>query len=263
VNFTKKHLNDTLKYFCLFIGYPRSGHSIIGSIIDAHPNACISHEYDVVKNYKLFKNNNILFNKLVELSSEQAKTGRQSYGYSYVFEDLSQGKSDKLMIIGDKKGSGTTNQIMNNKLILDELEQFVQLPLKIIHITRNPFDIITTKASYKNLQKTEITKEGINQSIEAILQEAKTNQEIIDSNKYDIITLKHEDLIANTAQFIYNLFDFLELDINDEFIKNIASKLLTKNNKSRILYDWNQSEKEIVNEQIISLPIFKSYNFDT
>jgi hypothetical protein len=24
--------------FCMFIGYPRSGHTLIGSILDAHPN---------------------------------------------------------------------------------------------------------------------------------------------------------------------------------------------------------------------------------
>lgn len=30
--------------FVLFVGYPRSGHSLIGSIMDAHPNVIIAHE---------------------------------------------------------------------------------------------------------------------------------------------------------------------------------------------------------------------------
>jgi hypothetical protein len=34
---------------CLFIGYPRSGHSLIGSLIDAHPHAALGHELDLLK----------------------------------------------------------------------------------------------------------------------------------------------------------------------------------------------------------------------
>lgn len=37
-----------LRTFLFFIGYPRSGHSLIGSIIDAHPQAIVAHEYDVI-----------------------------------------------------------------------------------------------------------------------------------------------------------------------------------------------------------------------
>ncbi len=33
-----------VKYFVQFMSFPRSGHSLIGSILDAHPQAIISHE---------------------------------------------------------------------------------------------------------------------------------------------------------------------------------------------------------------------------
>ncbi len=36
-------------FYCMFIGYPRSGHSLIGSLLDAHPNIIISHELNVLK----------------------------------------------------------------------------------------------------------------------------------------------------------------------------------------------------------------------
>lgn len=34
----------SVRTFVLFVGYPRSGHSLIGSIMDAHPNIIIAHE---------------------------------------------------------------------------------------------------------------------------------------------------------------------------------------------------------------------------
>ena len=33
----------------MFIGYPRSGHSLIGSLLDVHPNAIVAHELDALK----------------------------------------------------------------------------------------------------------------------------------------------------------------------------------------------------------------------
>jgi hypothetical protein len=35
---------SNVRTFILFVGYPRSGHSLIGSIMDAHPNIIIAHE---------------------------------------------------------------------------------------------------------------------------------------------------------------------------------------------------------------------------
>ena len=31
-------LFDDLKTYCMFLGYPRSGHSLIGALLDAHPD---------------------------------------------------------------------------------------------------------------------------------------------------------------------------------------------------------------------------------
>ena len=38
---------DHIKTFVFFIGHARSGHSIVGSLIDGHPRMAISHEFDL------------------------------------------------------------------------------------------------------------------------------------------------------------------------------------------------------------------------
>ena len=58
---------------------------------------------------------------------------------NYLFVTFSQ-------VIGDKKG-GVTSQLLvdpNKMGILKEISQVVQVPMKFIHITRNPFDNIAT-----------------------------------------------------------------------------------------------------------------------
>ena len=94
----------------MFIGYPRSSHSLVGSILDAHPEIIIPHEYNVLrywkkywpstsKNIKLSKYH--LFYDLHQRSREQAMFGlRSKYagipdenegGYNYNVPGLWQG----------------------------------------------------------------------------------------------------------------------------------------------------------------------------
>ena len=40
---------ESLKYYCMFIGYPSSGHSVVGAFIDAHRNAIVSHELNAAQ----------------------------------------------------------------------------------------------------------------------------------------------------------------------------------------------------------------------
>ena len=49
-------------------------------------------------------------------------------------------------VIGDKKGTGTAKALSNPKGLQDlqELQETVMAPVKLIHVIRNPFDNIAT-----------------------------------------------------------------------------------------------------------------------
>ena len=49
-------------------------------------------------------------------------------------------------VIGDKKGGRTSKVLTNSSKmsILEEINQVVQVPMRFIHVTRNPFDNIAT-----------------------------------------------------------------------------------------------------------------------
>ena len=44
-----RKLYDGIRTFVLFIGYGRSGHSLVAAILDAHPKIVIAHEFDVLR----------------------------------------------------------------------------------------------------------------------------------------------------------------------------------------------------------------------
>ena len=87
----------------MFIGYPRSGHSLVGSLIDAHQHAVVAHEVDIINEWKNLdpprRNKYTLFDLLYHDSNLEAKSGIRSnssrYSYTYCVPNQWQGKFNK------------------------------------------------------------------------------------------------------------------------------------------------------------------------
>ena len=105
---------NKLKYFLLFVGYARSGHSIVAALLDAHPHVVISEEVQIIltwrtarikKNYSkydLFKR--ILMNSEVVTTKQEFRSpNRTTKYYTLEIPGLFQGRyEDYIEVIGDK-----------------------------------------------------------------------------------------------------------------------------------------------------------------
>jgi len=67
----------------MFVGYPRTGHSLIGSLLDAHPRIVIAHELDALELFQWGFSQRQVFHLLLENSRKMAAAGRSHHGYSY------------------------------------------------------------------------------------------------------------------------------------------------------------------------------------
>ena len=96
----------------MFIGYPRSSHSLVGAILDAHPEIIIPHEYNVLQRWKTYRSPELqrqnlqkyaLFYHLHQRSIKQKRVGlrgnphksRVQGNYNYNVQGLWQGKYEK------------------------------------------------------------------------------------------------------------------------------------------------------------------------
>ena len=91
-----------LETFCTFIGYPRSGHTLIGSLLDAHPQAMIADELDALRYNQAGFSRRQIFYLLLRNSRISAAGGRERTGYHYRVPGQWQGRFEKLRVIGDK-----------------------------------------------------------------------------------------------------------------------------------------------------------------
>jgi hypothetical protein len=67
--------ND-VKYYVMFIGYAHSGHSLIGALLDAHPNMIISNELHALPLFANYNYDKYKIFKLILDNSIRLRTGR-------------------------------------------------------------------------------------------------------------------------------------------------------------------------------------------
>ena len=72
---------DDVDTALLFIGYPRSRHTIVSAILDAHPNIMLSNEMNLIGTYGKHPglSKTEMFDKITALSYRLATTGRRSW----------------------------------------------------------------------------------------------------------------------------------------------------------------------------------------
>jgi hypothetical protein len=147
-----------LQSFVQFMGYPRSGHTLIAMLLDAHPDVALSNEINLLEKWDKFATafelemlvvNKVLARYAADRPQKPKKHAKNEVGhYNYRVPGAWQGRWRCLRVLGDKKGSSTTAGLQrdwNGTLAkLRWFESNLHVPVKFFHVIRNPFDNIAT-----------------------------------------------------------------------------------------------------------------------
>ena len=131
--------------YCVFVGYPSSGHSLFGALLDAHREVMLSHELDALKYVRAHFSRDQLYALITERSKAFIASGGIWNNYDYLVPGQWQGRFEKLRVIGDKKGGLSALQVREDPRVLNRLQSLVKVPLALIHMTRNPYNVIATR----------------------------------------------------------------------------------------------------------------------
>lgn len=250
-----EELFKDIKKIIIFIGYPRSGHSIVGSLIDAHPNAMISHRLDALKYIEAGYNEREVFYLIVQNSRRFAKTGRKLTGYQYKVPNGWHGKFDTLEIIGDQEAKWTSQRLGKNPDILQKLIHRNDIKIKFIHVIRNPYDNITTWSLR--------TKISLNTNIQKYFSLCNNVTDIISRvSPTDILCIRHENLIYDFETSFKTLCNFLDLSITENYFKDCASIVYKNTHKSRYKVQWSPQLIEKVQTEIENFSFLKGYSYE-
>ncbi|HVY53043.1 MAG TPA: sulfotransferase [Gammaproteobacteria bacterium] len=244
-----------VKAHCLFIGYPRSGHSIVGSLIDAHPNAVIAHELDVLQflEYDLGFSRQQLYGLIVDNSQYWDKQRRVWSGYDYHVPNQWQGRAKKILVIGDKKGGISTRRLKDDPLLLSKLQKLTGVEIKIIHVVRNPFDNIATIA----------IKEGrlLRDAADYYFSSVEVNHTLQSQYSTQILCVEHEQLINQPTETLVQICNFLNLNPSTQYLRDCSSIIKKSPHYSRLEINWPKKIIDQVQVRANNYDFLKNYTF--
>lgn len=281
---------DGVEKFVLFIGHRHSGHSIIGSMMDAHPNMIISHEFQVLKeNAHMSKIH--LFDELYASSQKSVISGWRSgslefhtKGYSLDLPSQWQGHFTELKVIGDKAGGGLTDTIGGNvtrsKKALLDLQSMLNIPIMFIQVVRNPFDTIATTSLVKNytyigkhrwdyLHKTvnnqqlyNVSSKRVHNKILYFFEESSTIWKVRQEWNLTLLEIHHADFIQDPVAILKRICIFLQVDCPADYLESCRDKTFSSISKSRHLIDWPPDMISEVYKKMKVYPFYKRYSFE-
>ncbi len=256
----KRKFFEQANCFCMFSGYPRSGHSLVGAVMDAHPQMIISHELDVIEMMHRGFSYRQICAMIMENSHRFAMEGRIWSNYKYDIPGQWQGKARNLKVIGDKKGGRTSLLLSQNFKLVERLKEFIPINLKFIHVVRNPFDNIVTRAMQGNYVRKEITAEGVKKQIPRHFEQADTNFRLIRESGCRVLTIRHENMISNPSHTMIEICNFLDVEAPADWLEACSSIVFAKPHLTRKLYNYPPEQVEEIMKRMESFPFFEGYN---
>jgi hypothetical protein len=261
----KKEFKDVQR-FCLFIGYPRSGHSLVAALLDAHPEIVIGMEWDVMFHLRMGYQRGQVFYSILHNSKMFRKKKRNIWtGYSYQVEGLWQGDYTKISIIGDKKGGRTSMMLKEDPRILESLQKKLRVPILLIHVIRNPFDTITTmlrrSLEEKGQWRENIEADQLRPVITTFFDRARVNDALRKDPAYKVLDVYHEDFIPDPRAQLARIITFFGLGADDNYLERCAAIVFDKPHQSRNSIKWTEEWIAEVDNEIRNFDFLKRYNF--
>ena len=245
-----------IERYTMFIGYPRSGHTLVGSLLDAHPDIVISHELDALRYLRAGFGRERIFSLILEKDKVFTGKGRQWTGYDYEVENQWQGKYRKLRVIGDKKGGGSSRHLQAKPGIIKKLKKEMQLPIRLIHIVRHPLDNIATHNRKWSVRPT--LQEAIDSYFRRVEANAKLQREV---NPSEWIELTHEEFVDQPKESLKKLILFLDVEPDEDYLDTAAKKVFKSTTNSRNKIDWPSKMVEQVKERSQKYDFLRHYTF--
>lgn len=244
-----------VRTYAMFIGQPRTGSSLMGSLLNAHCNMLVSQELNALKYLRRGYSRKQLFWLIRRNDQKFARRGRRWTGYRYGVPNQWQGECEKLLVIGDKKGGKSTEELLRKGHLLTQLEETVGIPVRIIHMVRNPYDVITTV-----FRKTPV--ESLEEASRRFFARCEKNWQLKQERGEQIKTIRLEELILKPEQHMTDLCRFLNVEPRQDYVSDCATVIFSKPHQTKSSVDWPTDLVRSVGEQMKAFPFLDGYQFD-
>jgi hypothetical protein len=241
-----------VKYFLMFMGYPRSGHTLVASMLNAHPNV-------VCSNQQFILNGATGLDSI--LSNIEAGTPSSQWNPNAYIEPC---QKNDITVVGDKTGHRTVEHLISNPEALEKFKEVIPWPIKWIHVVRNPFDCLSTWTK-KNVENRQKRVPRVTQEMEFnnVFQKFKAlNEKILELQKTeDVLSVTHERVIRFIDRSLDEMCTFLDIQKFDDWRARCIKKKWKEPRITRRNIAWNPDMRAKAAKITKQYPWFSGYDF--
>ena len=253
--FQNRHALHDVETFFLLLGYARSGSTLVGSLLDAHPNIVVAHEADILRYLRPGVTRRQLFGLLLERDREFGGIQRRWHGFDYLVPDGWQGRFTTLRVIGDKHAGRATRRLSRDPQLLERLRALVRVPIRVLHVTRNPFDNITSTAESRGLELS-----GAIDVYAKLSTMADEVRGLLAPN--ELLDVSYESVVADPQHRLSEICTFVGVNTPTDYLESCATLVQPASRLRRSSAAWLPAERRRVEEIIASRPVLAGYTFD-
>jgi hypothetical protein len=243
--------------FLLFVGYRRSGHNLVGSLLDAHPETLTAPEFDAVRYLRYGFRPRQVAALVAARSREMARAGRGVSGYSYVVPGQWQGRARRLRVVGAVRGGASARALLRRAELLPWLRERVGWRLRFLHVVRNPFDNISTMA-LRGRSRRDLDS-AIEDYFEMAEGVAQLQQRVAAG---ELHALRSEDLVADPRRELAAVAGWLGLDAPADWLEACAGVVFPTPRRTRGDAPWTPEQVERVAKRMQAYDFLAGYGYD-
>ncbi len=245
---------------CLFIGHVKSGGTLLGALIDAHPEAVLADEIDVVDYARKGFSRDQIFHLLVKGARREALKGRVTArrleAYSWAVPGQWQGRHEQLRVVGSSKAGETTRGLGTDSQAWPKLQSAMNgTRTAFVHVIRNPFEPISA-----------MIRRGGRTHENAIADYRAQCRRLVDIRRLlphsDLLTVRYEDVVQTPGGTLRQVCAFLGLEASEAYVEACTSILHDAPVADRHRVEWNPSHVAQVDSVIAEFDFLAGYGFD-
>jgi hypothetical protein len=246
---------DEVERFCLFAGYARSGHSIVGAVLDAHREAVIAHELEVTALVLAGVGREELYARLIARSQWFRWYKGSTSNYDYRIHGGWQGRFARLRVIGDKRGGSAVRTLAEHPDFIDRLSRVVGVPVHVVHVVRNPYDNIAAMSIWHQMTVDEATDHYFSHH-----DTTSRLNELCGEGR--VCTVHHERFVADPAGEIAGLCRFLGLEPYPGYLEACRARVFRAPTYTRLKVPWTAAQVRRVEELSRPHAFLREYGFE-
>lgn len=276
-----------IERFAMMIGYNRSGSSLLGQMLNAHPEIVIAHEFYMLRTLRSLRfvptpSARGRAARLVLEGDRRARRGAGygSSGYSYVLNGASQGEYSRLRVIGDKGPVSAVEDLSRwGDKWLQYLRRRVRAPIRALFTVRNPYDVIASRRlnrlrdihgadipplrdyAPRDADLPPVDDESVDWFIELTDNLSRALPMFAEG---ELTATRYEEFIADPREALRRICAFYGVDCGDDYLDACAAFAQPPQRRpTRLKARWSVGQKTRVAAAIAKNRWLAGYDFDS